>query len=216
MNMPIWLPTVVSIDSSSASGSRISRLKNSMTLSTSPRSRTGNPNAAWRPSRAAIAARGKFVSWTTSGIQAGSPVAQTRPGRPTPRANVRRRLVASNSGNASSGEVQILAQRRASASRSIVQSAPCSQPSVSQMASRIFGAASSIVVASRRARAATYSAVSRRSDGRPDPGVRPSVAIDRIDIDPRRANPRPDAPGRSCGPRAPPTRTTRRRRTAAR
>ncbi len=88
MNMPIWLPTVESIESRSASGSRISRLKNSMTLSTSPRSRTGKPNAAWRPSRAAMPARGKFASCTTSGIHAGSPLAQTRPGRPMPRLNV--------------------------------------------------------------------------------------------------------------------------------
>ena len=44
-NRPIWLPTLVSIDSRSSSGARISRLKNSMTLWTSPRSRIGKPNA---------------------------------------------------------------------------------------------------------------------------------------------------------------------------
>ena len=103
MNMPIWLPTLASIESRSASGSRISRLKNSITLRTSPRSRTGNPNAAWSPSRAATSARGKFASWTTSGIQAGSACAQTRPGRPIPRANVVSRLAASNRGNRLTG-----------------------------------------------------------------------------------------------------------------
>ena len=102
-NSPIWLPTLVSIDSRSSSGARISRLKNSITLSTSPRSRIGNPNAACRPSRAATCARGKLVSCTTSGIQAGSPLAQTRPGSPTPRANVEARLMASNSGKCGGG-----------------------------------------------------------------------------------------------------------------
>ena len=53
-NRPIWLPMLVSIDSRSSSGARISRLKNSITPRTSPRSRMGNPNAAWSPSRAAI------------------------------------------------------------------------------------------------------------------------------------------------------------------
>ena len=99
MNMPIWLPTVRSIDSSDSSGARTSRLKNSITLWTSPRRSTGKPNAACRPSRAATAARGKLRSWTTSGIQAGSPVDQTRPGKPTPGAKVAPRLIASNSGN---------------------------------------------------------------------------------------------------------------------
>ncbi len=60
MNMPIWLPIVAIIASSSASGARISRLKNSMTPSTSPRRLRGNPNAPWSLQRAATAARGKF------------------------------------------------------------------------------------------------------------------------------------------------------------
>ena len=98
-NMPIWLPMVVSIESRSASGGRISRLKNSITLSTSPRSRMGNPNAAWSPSRAATGARGKFSSCVTSGIHTGSPFAHTRPGSPVPRGKVDERLTALNSGN---------------------------------------------------------------------------------------------------------------------
>ena len=53
MNMPIWLPTVASIDSSPSSGSRISRLKNSITLSTSPRSK----HRETRTRRAALRAR---------------------------------------------------------------------------------------------------------------------------------------------------------------
>ena len=105
MNMPISLPTADSIESRSSSGSRISRLKNSSTLSTSPWRRMGNPNAACSPSRAAIGARGKFVSFVTSGIHAGWRDVQTRPGRPRPGANVQVRLAASNSGNDASGAV---------------------------------------------------------------------------------------------------------------
>ena len=48
----------------------------------------GKPKAPCRPSRAAARARGKLASLTTSGIQAGWPLAQTRPGSPTPGANV--------------------------------------------------------------------------------------------------------------------------------
>ncbi len=43
MNWPIWLPMVPSMLSSSVSGSRISRLKNSMTPTTSPCTEIGNP-----------------------------------------------------------------------------------------------------------------------------------------------------------------------------
>ena len=42
-DIPIGLPTVVSMGDSCSSGSRIPRLKNSMTPATSPRSRIGNP-----------------------------------------------------------------------------------------------------------------------------------------------------------------------------
>ena len=44
---------------------------------------------------------------TTSWIHAGSPVAQTRPGRPTPRAKVVARLMASNSGKRVAGAFQM-------------------------------------------------------------------------------------------------------------
>ena len=77
---------------------RISRLKNSSTPSTTPPSLIGKPNAPCSPSRAATGARGKFGSCTTSSIQAGSPLRQTRPGQPTARSKVGARLTASNSG----------------------------------------------------------------------------------------------------------------------
>ncbi len=84
MNCPIWVPIAVSMRSRSSSGCRISRLKNSITPTTVYPSRIGNPRAACKPSRAAAGARGKFRSVTTSGIHAGSPLAHTRPGSPTP------------------------------------------------------------------------------------------------------------------------------------
>src|SRR5205814_1869722 len=82
----------------------------------SPRT-IGNPNAPCSPSRPAISARGKFVSATTSRIQAGSPVAQTRPGRPTPVAKVRRRLRASNRGNDIGGGCHVSTHSRARGAR---------------------------------------------------------------------------------------------------
>jgi len=72
MNCPIWLPTVPRSSSSGSSGSSISRLKNSITPSTRSPSRMGNPSAACSPSSSAMEARGKFVSFVTSGIQAGA------------------------------------------------------------------------------------------------------------------------------------------------
>jgi hypothetical protein len=102
-----------------------------------------------------------LVSATTSGIHAGAAVAHTRPGRPMPGLKVVLRLIAWNSGNRNAEALQFSVQRRLFVSRSTVHSPPCSQPSDSQMACRIRDAASSIDVASSRARATTYSAVSR-------------------------------------------------------
>ena len=89
MNMPISLPTVVSIESSSSSGSRISGLKNSSTLCTSPRRQDRKAKRRVQPLAGGDDARaGSSTSRVTSGIQAGWPLAQTRPGKPTPFANV--------------------------------------------------------------------------------------------------------------------------------
>jgi hypothetical protein len=94
--------------------------------------RRGRAHAAWSPSRAATRARGKMLSFVTSGIHNGSPDDQTRPGGPTPRRNVIARLAASNSGNRTVGGFQISLQRRTSAAPSIVQNVACSQPGDSQ------------------------------------------------------------------------------------
>ena len=64
-------------------------------------------------------------------------------GQSNARRKRRLRLAASKSGKRTPGAVQISPQRRSPASRSMAQTAPCSQPSASQIASRIFGAASS-------------------------------------------------------------------------
>ena len=71
MNWPSWLPMAVSISSSSVSGCWISPLKTSMTPRMSLPTTIGKANAPCSPARAATRARGKLVSVTTSGIQAG-------------------------------------------------------------------------------------------------------------------------------------------------
>ena len=55
---------------------------------------------------------GKFGWRKTSRIHAGSPLAHTRPGSPTPGPNVMRRLTASNSSKVRPGAVQMSLQRR--------------------------------------------------------------------------------------------------------
>ena len=163
-NRPIWLPTLVSIESRSSSGARISRLKNSMTLCTSPRSRIGKPNAravlrARQSSRAENSCRA-----TTSGIQTGCAAGPHPAGQTDAPAEGRRSTDRVEFRKLSwTGADQVSTQRRRSASRSIRQSAPYSQSSASQIASRILGAASPNVADSTSARAATCSAVRRRS-----------------------------------------------------
>lgn len=75
-------------------------------------------------------------------IQAGSPLAHTRPGKPTPAAKVTRRLTASNSGHSAEGACQAWEQRRTLSRRSTVHSPAYSQDSPWPMAASIRGAAS--------------------------------------------------------------------------
>ena len=75
----------------------MSRLKNSITPSTSLPRRIGSANAREGRRGPPPRARGKFASPTTSGIHAGRPESQTRPGSPTPRANLVVRLISTNS-----------------------------------------------------------------------------------------------------------------------
>ena len=70
-----------------SSGWRMSRLKNSITPSTSPPRSIGMANALRRPTRAAMAARGKLSSCCDVGNPRRLARAQTRPGRPVPAAN---------------------------------------------------------------------------------------------------------------------------------
>ena len=84
-----------------------------------------------------------------------------RPGKPWPRGNVAAQLAISNSGNVRPGSVQMFAHRSTSAEGSIVQYAPCSQPSDSQIASRTLGAASSRLAAEASACAVACSTVNR-------------------------------------------------------
>ena len=83
MNWPIWVPRLFIISSMARSGGRASWLKNSRTPRQSPRKTIGTANAECKPSSWAAARRGELASRAISGIQAGWPSAQTRPGSPT-------------------------------------------------------------------------------------------------------------------------------------
>src|SRR5947208_8326010 len=110
---PTWLPTVASMSSRAGSGSRTSRPKNSITPTIAPATTNGKPIPVCRPSRSAIGERGKLSSTTTSVIHAGSRLAQTRPGRPTPGGKARPRLAASNAGKADDGAPHVGAAQHA-------------------------------------------------------------------------------------------------------
>ncbi len=86
-NCSILSSTSAAMLSSLLSGSRMLRLKNSITPSTSPPRRSGNPKAPCSPACAADAALGKLESARTSVIHAGCPLFQILPGSPTPYAN---------------------------------------------------------------------------------------------------------------------------------
>jgi hypothetical protein len=100
-----------------------------------------------------IDARGKFVSLTASGIQAGWRLAHTRPGRPMPLAKLVLRLTVVNRSNWDEASGHVAKQRSTPAPRSTRQSAPYSQPSASHIASSIRGAASASVADSASAHA---------------------------------------------------------------
>ena len=82
MNWPIWLPIERVLCTSSSSGARLSRLKNSMMPRTSLPNRIGNAKAPRSPAFAASGALRKLASRVTSVIQAGSPLASTRRSSP--------------------------------------------------------------------------------------------------------------------------------------
>ena len=166
MSWPTWLPMAVRIWRSSSSGCWISPLKTSTTPRMSRPTTTGKPSAPCSPSRAAACALGKLGSLTTSGIQADWPLAQTRPGSPTPRANVVCRLRATNSSGRDDGECHRAPQRSTSACGSTRHRAPSDQPRLSQIARRSAGTASSSRGDPARASDAVYW-TSRRRSARP-------------------------------------------------
>ncbi len=150
---PTWLPMALIIASRSGVGSRMSRLKNSITPSTLGPRRIGRPKAAWSPTRSAIGARGKFESHVTSGIQTDSPESHTRPGRPTPRAKADVRVTTAKSSNGRDGGCHVPTQRTTLRARSTSHKVPYCHPSASQTALSMRGAASTSVGDSASARA---------------------------------------------------------------
>ena len=140
-NWPTCVPIASIMASRSGSGSAISALKNSMTPMSPPAAGRGKQNAPCSPTFRAAGRRGKFGSSCTSGIHADCPLAQTRPGRPTPDANVMPWLMAEKSANCTAGACQMSPQRRTPFSRSMVQSPDQCQPRLSQMAFKMAGMA---------------------------------------------------------------------------
>ena len=87
MNCPTWRPSATMVASNSWSGSRKVALKNSRIAIASLPTNTGKANEDLRPACAAMVLRWKFSSSLRSGIQAGSEVENTFPGRPSPASN---------------------------------------------------------------------------------------------------------------------------------
>src|ERR1017187_8347489 len=105
----------------------ISRLKSSITPTISFRSRMGNAQAPCNPASRAYWARGQFISTVSMlGIQTGSPLAQTWPGRLIPGARVNLRLSAANSFAWVMGAYQVSPHRNRLALASTPQNAAMS------------------------------------------------------------------------------------------
>ena len=120
---------------------------------------------ACRPSRAATRARGKFVSWTTSGIHAGSRAGPDAARQANPASERRRvRLAASNSGKSTDAAVQI---STAAEDVSLAGRSPRARRAPSRAPRRWPRESSARLrrtwTASTSARATTCSAVRRRS-----------------------------------------------------
>src|SRR6266508_1607290 len=101
----------------------------------------GKPKADCNPDAVAKGARGKFVSVMRSLIHSGWPLAQIRPGSPTPKTKVRCRLASSNSVGFCAEVRHEASHVSTFASRSRTQDCPNSQPKLSQIALNNIGAA---------------------------------------------------------------------------
>ena len=152
-NRPIWWPRAERVLMRAVSGFLGSAQKNSITPRTRSPWSIGNPTAPRSPAARATRARGKFGSRTTSSIQTGSRACHTRPGSPSPGTKASSRVRASNEASSGLGARQNATQRRTPAGSSTFQMAPESQPSASQLPSRMPGAASASVPASASVRA---------------------------------------------------------------
>ena len=120
--------------------------------------RIGKPKAPCSSASAAISERIKLRSLTTSAIQTGSRLAQTRPGSPIPDANVVCRLRMSNSCISKEILYHEFSKDSRFACRSSIQNSLKSHPKLSQIPCKIWGMPSLIVVDSAKTRVVTYSA----------------------------------------------------------
>lgn len=82
--LPSWVPICDISRNRAWSTSNVLCVKNSNTATTSLPTRTGKANADLSPAELASRKRKKLPSLVRSAIHAGAPVANTRPGSPTP------------------------------------------------------------------------------------------------------------------------------------
>ena len=142
--------------SSVASGSRRSAARNSTAAITPAVPRIGKQNAVLSPASTADVPRGTVGSAPTSTSQAGSPLAHTRPGRPSPGASDIARHVSTNW----SEPCQVSMQRSPAPGSGSVHTAPVSQPSDAPIAASSRGWAAASSGASARTRATACSVLS--------------------------------------------------------
>src|SRR3954447_9049966 len=137
----------------SSSGVRVAAVKNSIAPRTPRGERIGKAKPEARPAWAASCARGKLASRVMSAIQVGSLAAQTRPGRPSPRAKERPRVMARKASPPAKRGATHASAHCSTSPAAAVQSAPASHASSVPIASRSRGyrTSSSSVVARIRA-----------------------------------------------------------------
>ena len=160
-NSPSWLPIAASVGSRSGWAGRGLRQKNWTTPATSPASNSGKATELRNPARAAAEPAGTSGAPATSGTHSVTPVAQTRPGMPDPRMNVRSASPRSKASRSRSDPRQTRSSRSFVPPSSTRSSTATSQPSARPTASKIWSTAASASVASASTPATSLSSSAR-------------------------------------------------------
>ena len=137
LDEPAQLRPIVPIRSMSAgSGSWICALKKSTAPTISPPLSSGSPMPPCSPLWAAAPPRGKLGSAPASRIHTGSPLAHTRPGRPSPRSSAISMVARRKASTWAPASYHAARQRTCRPSGSGVHRPPTCQPMLSAMAAR--------------------------------------------------------------------------------